>query len=264
MGQTWVIGDIHGCLDSFLALLDKIQARECKAIYLCGDLINRGPKSAQTLEFLRTTDLPIECILGNHDIAFIAYTLNIFKKVNSDDHYEQLKSDPRHTVWVDWLRKLPFYKKTSQVLITHAGLYPYWSIEKNLHYADKLHELFTDRDYEQHFRELWKHSNASCSETNTLSFALNVLTRMRYLKSDGQLCLKVKGLASPDQESTLQPWFNVFPKTKQVILFGHWSALRGQTGREDIHCLDLGCVWKEELCAYSIETGEKIQQQACD
>ena len=44
--STYVIGDVHGCFDQFIRLLEKINYDTSNdQIILTGDLINRGPKS---------------------------------------------------------------------------------------------------------------------------------------------------------------------------------------------------------------------------
>jgi bis(5'-nucleosyl)-tetraphosphatase (symmetrical) len=49
-----VIGDVHGCLDELRALLAKANySREKDSVVLVGDLVNKGPKSAETVRFAR-------------------------------------------------------------------------------------------------------------------------------------------------------------------------------------------------------------------
>lgn len=50
MRNHYVIGDVHGCYDDFIALLKKIEEKDKDAqIILVGDLIDRGPKSQEML-----------------------------------------------------------------------------------------------------------------------------------------------------------------------------------------------------------------------
>ena len=74
--RAYVVGDIHGRLDLLEALLGKIEAdiegrspRKTLLVFV-GDLIDRGPQSAQVVERLRTYSRPnvqTVFLLGNHE-----------------------------------------------------------------------------------------------------------------------------------------------------------------------------------------------------
>lgn len=74
--RAYVVGDIHGRLDLLEKLIEKIHAdiavREpCETLLVfVGDLIDRGPESAQVVELLRTYHHPnvrTIFLLGNHE-----------------------------------------------------------------------------------------------------------------------------------------------------------------------------------------------------
>ncbi|MFL6754881.1 MAG: metallophosphoesterase [Sphingomicrobium sp.] len=74
--RAYVVGDVHGRLDLLEKLLAKIHAEQEKQaldkllLVFLGDLIDRGPSSAQVLERLRTYDRPGVrpiFLLGNHE-----------------------------------------------------------------------------------------------------------------------------------------------------------------------------------------------------
>lgn len=260
MSDNWVIGDIHGCYNSLRRLIDKINPSCSTSIFIAGDLINRGPHSAQTLNFLMD-DCPIDiqCILGNHDLAFISFYHKIFTKTNKQDCYNHLILGKNIEKWINWLRTLPLCIAHDEFTLVHAGLYPHWSIEENFHHASLLSDLLKSNNYIDELNVLWSHAASTTPSDYKLSFALNVFTRMRYVNKDKSLCLETKGLtASPTDDK--QPWFTLWPKQDKTIYFGHWSAIKGHTQRSDIVCLDTGCVWKENLTAINTSTGEKIIQ----
>lgn len=55
------IGDVHGCYDTLMALIKKLPDKQ---ICFVGDLIDRGPKSKEVLEFVFKHHMTV---LGNHE-----------------------------------------------------------------------------------------------------------------------------------------------------------------------------------------------------
>ena len=51
---TYAIGDIQGCYDELKALLKLVDFSEQDQLWVAGDLVNRGPKSLETLRFLKS------------------------------------------------------------------------------------------------------------------------------------------------------------------------------------------------------------------
>ena len=52
--KTFVVGDVHGCFDEFLSLLDKAQfKKKSHRLILVGDVISRGPHSFKMLNWIR-------------------------------------------------------------------------------------------------------------------------------------------------------------------------------------------------------------------
>ncbi len=77
MGKTYVIGDIHGCHDALLRLLDKVNPdpHEDTLVFL-GDYIDRGLQSCQVIELMiQLQQIFSNCItlLGNHEHMFLAF-----------------------------------------------------------------------------------------------------------------------------------------------------------------------------------------------
>src|SRR5690349_10518011 len=66
--RTIVVGDIHGCYDELMALLEKLDFNESDRVVCVGDLITKGPKSREVLE-LFMTDARFSTVIGNHDLA---------------------------------------------------------------------------------------------------------------------------------------------------------------------------------------------------
>ena len=67
----YCIGDVHGCYDEMIALLDKIeqQDRDARFIFV-GDFVDRGPKVWETIEWVManvTRDGKYQSVQGNHE-----------------------------------------------------------------------------------------------------------------------------------------------------------------------------------------------------
>jgi len=62
---TYVIGDVQGCYDSLIALLDKINYdAQYDQLIFAGDIINRGPKSLKTIRFIKDLGDNAKVVLG--------------------------------------------------------------------------------------------------------------------------------------------------------------------------------------------------------
>jgi len=69
-GDDYIVGDLHGQYDALQALLaDARFSREKDRLICVGDLVNRGPKSAECLELLRESW--VHAVIGNHDLCLL-------------------------------------------------------------------------------------------------------------------------------------------------------------------------------------------------
>ena len=71
---VWAIGDLQGCYDATQRLLEKhrasIPARD--RLWFCGDLVNRGGQSLETLRLVHSLRANSIVVLGNHDLSLLA------------------------------------------------------------------------------------------------------------------------------------------------------------------------------------------------
>ncbi|MBV1960984.1 MAG: metallophosphoesterase, partial [Immundisolibacteraceae bacterium] len=104
---TWAIGDIQGCLDELIELLDAIrfQPRD-DHLWFVGDLVNRGPKSLETLRFIRDLGDAATVVLGNHDFHLLAVAAGV-GKLHRKDTLQPILDAPDRDELLDWLRFRP-------------------------------------------------------------------------------------------------------------------------------------------------------------
>lgn len=80
--RVYAIGDVHGCHDKLLRLLDNIdrdhrgRSAARRTIVLLGDLVDRGPESAQVVQHLlerhQAEEGAWQFLAGNHEELFLA------------------------------------------------------------------------------------------------------------------------------------------------------------------------------------------------
>jgi len=72
--RTIAIGDVHGCLDGLLGIIDQVEPAGDDTLVMLGDCIDRGPDSRGVLDLL--LELEDRCqlvtILGNHEEMLLA------------------------------------------------------------------------------------------------------------------------------------------------------------------------------------------------
>ncbi len=257
---VYAVGDIQGCFDELIKLLDLIQFDpEVDQVWLAGDLVNRGPKSAEVLRFAMAHPNSIKVVLGNHDLHLLANAAGITKHHHKLDTMESvLEADDRELL-VFWLRHQPLFYHDAQLnfSMVHAGLPPYWTIADACEKAKEVESVLQSDNWRDFFVNMYGNKPKQWSETLTgwdrLRYITNCFTRLRYCHDDGRLALKFKG-APKDRPSRQKTWFDMPDRlTKNDrIVFGHWSTLG--TGRYgNVFSLDSGAVWGEQLTAVRID-----------
>jgi bis(5'-nucleosyl)-tetraphosphatase (symmetrical) len=267
--KIWVVGDLHGCEETFKALIRQMELKKEDRLISIGDLINRGPRSAEVLDMF-CKDRRFSAILGNHDWAFILSALAPSTTVHDD--FKELASSPRSGIWISWLRNQPFAKVIGDCFLVHAGCWPGWSLQEHQNWADHLHQWFKKCSVDElKILESYLPTENSLGELSVnenpirfYAFVMNVLTRIRYLnrKQPWKMEMQLKG--APFQQPRGLPWFDCAPPLEgRTIVFGHWSALRGLQ-RPGIEGLDTGCVWGESLSALELYSRKRITQKALE
>jgi serine/threonine protein phosphatase 1 len=75
MMRTFTIGDVHGCLDQLEDLVARIDPKGDDLVIFLGDYIDRGPRSAEVVDFLIDLAKEVSCVFlrGNHEHMFLEF-----------------------------------------------------------------------------------------------------------------------------------------------------------------------------------------------
>jgi hypothetical protein len=121
--RTIVVGDIHGCYDELMDLLEKVSFEQSDKLICVGDLVTKGPKDREVLE-LFMTDPRLSTVIGNHDLALRRRWNgeDIDLKNAQKDAHKELKGDKE--AYLAFLNQLPFMIELDEHLVVHAGLRP--------------------------------------------------------------------------------------------------------------------------------------------
>lgn len=142
--SVYVIGDIHGCYDELHELYGKISKREdfdqAKLIFV-GDYIDRGPKSAEVVEFvnnLQENSSNVIALRGNHeqmlldavddrrDLDMFLYnggyqTMTSYEYLENGYEISQIRDivGQKHYAWFKQLKE---YYEYGNIAVAHAGI----------------------------------------------------------------------------------------------------------------------------------------------
>lgn len=229
----YVISDIHGCKNEYLALLEKIKFNEEDHLYILGDVVDRGPDSVGVLLDIMKRD-NVTFLLGNHDLLLyyfinkLGYSLSDIKCDEDErDFYLWLKDgglttmegylglsyEDRNAVF-DFIRKARPYEilemENKKYVMSHAGIADFQE-EKSLEMYGIMNFISTRMDYSKRY----------FSDENT--YIISGHTPTPLIRNDR--------------------------RAEIYIGAGHIAT-------------DCGCVFGGRLAAYCIETG-KTEYVAC-
>lgn len=257
---VYALGDIQGCFDELRAALDLVRFDPARdRLWFVGDLVNRGPKSLETLRFVKSLGNAAVSVLGNHDLHLLAIASGNLKKAGKDTLQAVLDAPDRDEL-LDWLRHRPLMHYDPQLgfAMLHAGLPPQWSIEQALAYAREVETVLQSSDHIEYFDEMYGNKPKSWSEAHEgmerYRFITNCFTRLRFCTADGVLALKEKGPPGTQAKPQALPWFEHPNRASRDtrIIFGHWSTL-GYREEHNIWALDTGCLWGGDMTLLHID-----------
>lgn len=153
-GRTFVIGDIHGDVESVYRLLYCFpeMTPEDRLVFL-GDYLDRGPKSKEVVDYVRRlpkhTAAKVVALRGNHEDAWLRVidrgwpefilplsngclaTLRSYRDQPQPAEFEAVQAHELQDLLkgtffpadvVAWMRSLPFYFEDEHAIYVHAGI----------------------------------------------------------------------------------------------------------------------------------------------
>lgn len=231
--QIVVVGDIHGCLEEFEDLLNKINYNpNTIRLILAGDIMDRGPYPVETLR--KVMSMGIESILGNHEDWHIRWRKHSLKeretgKKNPMPPKGQKRTSENEALTsqeIEWLSNLPL----------KIELAPNWWL---IHGGCESRFSFKDQEKNQ-------------------------LLRCRYLNDDGHAVPLDKNKQPP---AGSKYWTSLWNGPESFV-YGHCvhslEEIRVDSCSNGAKCIgiDTGCVFGGRLTALLFPQLEVVQVQA--
>ncbi len=267
--SVYAIGDIQGCFDELQQLLEQIAFDPAAdRLWFTGDLVNRGPKSLETLRFIKQLGETAVSVLGNHDLHLLAIDAGYAKLRKSDTLLPILSATDKDEL-LQWLRHRPLLHVDTalDIAMLHAGLPPQWDILQAQRHAAEVESVLRGTQWKRFFSHMYGDQPDCWSENlhgwKRLRFITNCFTRARYCSTAGKMDFRAKGKPGT-QPAGLLPWFQVPGRKSQAqrILFGHWSTL-GLWQSDNICAVDTGCLWGGSLTAVQLDNDLETTSIPC-
>lgn len=124
--MLYVMSDLHGEYDKYLAMLKKIKFSDEDELYILGDVVDRGKKPVEILRdmSMRHNVFPL---MGNHDQMAIDVLSWLLDEVNEENLYKNISNESmyRLMIWrmngaqttIDGFQKLP--QNERQILLDY-------------------------------------------------------------------------------------------------------------------------------------------------
>ena len=174
---TYVISDIHGQYDEFIAMLDEIKFQDTDTLYVLGDILDRGPHPIKVM--LKLMEMPNAiCIVGNHEYMAAEVLSFLMQEVTDRsldeldyktldnlvtwqyngakttiDEFRALSREMQEEV-IDFIKDMSIYEELTvggqDYLLVHAGLGNFDPVRTMDDYS--LHDLiWKEADYSRQY-----------------------------------------------------------------------------------------------------------------
>lgn len=131
--MKYVTSDVHGKLDRLKRLIEEIKLGKDDMLYILGDLVDRGDKPIETIEFVMNHP-QVEVIMGNHD-EMMLHSIS-YKDEKQIERWTRngneptlrgfyLRDEEQREKLLSYIDGLPYFKIIdNKYLLVHAGFNP--------------------------------------------------------------------------------------------------------------------------------------------
>jgi bis(5'-nucleosyl)-tetraphosphatase (symmetrical) len=260
---TYAIGDVQGCYDALIELLDKVGFNATRdRLWLVGDLVNRGPQSLEVLRYVKGLGAAATVVLGNHDLHLIMRA-DGHGRASKEDTLDAVLAAPDCGELMSWLRGRLMFHHEGEYAMVHAGLLPQWPVSRAAELGAEVQAALLATNYIDFLAHMWGSEPAAWNENllgwDRLRVIVNAMTRMRFCTAEGAMEFRAKGPPG-NAPSGFMPWFAAPARASSThtVICGHWSAL-GFHQEKKLLALDSGCLWGGSLTAVRLEDRRVFQ-----
>ena len=156
--SVWAIGDLQGCYDVTQRLLEKIRFDPAQdTLWFCGDLVNRGGQSLETLRLVHSLREHSVVVLGNHDLSLLAVGARTERSSarSTGPAAHRAGRGPRRTAGLAAPAKLVHVDRELGWMMVHAGLAPKWTTQMAEKHAAEVEVQLHGAGYRKLFRNMY-------------------------------------------------------------------------------------------------------------
>jgi bis(5'-nucleosyl)-tetraphosphatase (symmetrical) len=264
---TWAIGDVHGCYRSLRRLLARRSFAPSDRLWFVGDLVNRGPRSLETLRYVADLGQRATLVLGNHDLRLLAVAAGAARLRPRDTLGPVLDARDGDAL-VAFLGSCPLLVRERETVLVHAGLRAAWTVADAVRRARRAERALRDPATAPRYLEAYRPRAESeplpAGVDAEVLDTIRVMSLVRAVSRGGDPIYDYTGTLA-GRPAGSHAWFD-FPGRRTArarLVFGHWAAL-GLLVRADAVALDTGCAWSGTLTALRLEDRRVEQTENLD
>lgn len=231
MGEYYIVGDVHGCVEELRQLLENVTEDDC--VIFCGDLVDRGPDSIGVVRY--AYNLPNRVLVqGNHEKKHIRYWAALHDERRGPEIRAKMLARTPELMTLEegltdgekeWIRESPFWHRLPWGdIVVHAG------------FPDSIQTLPEDP------KDL---SGLSSKQRKRMEQLLHV----RMLAEDGRFVP-----LNQEEEKGRTYWAERYDGRFGFAWFGHHPHyLKDRVEYPHAHAMDRGCVFDGSLQAVILD-----------